>query len=59
MGLTVDCSLSGDVKCWPLFVHDPLPTWVYGKVVLIGDSAHPVWQRAPFEKQVGRLTSKS
>lgn len=34
--------LADDVKCWPLFIHDPLPTWVYGKVVLVGDAAHPV-----------------
>jgi hypothetical protein len=31
-----------DVKCWPLFAHEPLDTWIHGKVVLIGDAAHPV-----------------
>ncbi|KAL8787339.1 MAG: hypothetical protein Q9195_007798 [Heterodermia aff. obscurata] len=34
--------LADDVKCWNLFIHDPLPTWVYGKTVLIGDAAHPM-----------------
>ena len=32
--------LSKDIKRWPLIVHDPLPTWVQGRVVLIGDAAH-------------------
>lgn len=41
-GLTVGSRLSNDVKCWPLFVHEPLPSWIYGKVVLVGDAAHPV-----------------
>jgi 2-polyprenyl-6-methoxyphenol hydroxylase-like FAD-dependent oxidoreductase len=28
---------------WKLLIHDPLPTWVSksGRVVLIGDAAHP------------------
>ncbi|KAJ5806696.1 hypothetical protein N7474_010288, partial [Penicillium riverlandense] len=30
------------VKCWPLFQIDPLPTWARGKLVLIGDAAHPM-----------------
>ncbi|SPQ24127.1 7d72baf0-676a-4bb0-bb57-3aabac544c45 [Thermothielavioides terrestris] len=34
--------LSSHVKRWPLYVHDPLPTWVRGRVVLIGDAAHPM-----------------
>lgn len=34
--------MSEEVKCWPLSIHDPLPKWKYGKVVLIGDAAHPV-----------------
>ena len=33
---------SSHVKCWPLFVHEPLPRWFNGRVVLIGDAAHPV-----------------
>lgn len=36
--------LAEDVKCWTLFAYDPLPTWVYGKIVLVGDAAHPVSQ---------------
>ena len=32
--------LSKDIKRWPLIVHEPLPTWVRGHVVLIGDAAH-------------------
>jgi hypothetical protein len=35
-------SLSNHIKRWPLFIHDPLPTWVRGRVVLIGDAAHPM-----------------
>lgn len=35
-------SLSSHVKRWPLWRHDPLPTWVRGRVVLIGDAAHPM-----------------
>ncbi|KAF2878221.1 putative salicylate hydroxylase [Massariosphaeria phaeospora] len=33
---------SSAVKCWPLFVHSPLLTWYNNRVVLIGDSAHPM-----------------
>ncbi|KAL9130126.1 MAG: hypothetical protein Q9217_001600 [Psora testacea] len=33
---------SEDVKCWPLFIHEPISEWRYGKVVLIGDAAHPM-----------------
>lgn len=35
-------AMSSDVKRWPLFLHSPLPTWSRGKVILIGDAAHPV-----------------
>lgn len=38
----VPCSQSKHVKCWPLYEHDPLPRWFNGRVVLIGDAAHPV-----------------
>ena len=34
--------VSEEVKCWPLYVHDPIPQSTYGKVILIGDAAHPV-----------------
>ncbi|KAL8677477.1 MAG: hypothetical protein Q9186_006093 [Xanthomendoza sp. 1 TL-2023] len=30
------------VKRWPLYVHQPLPTWHNGRIVLIGDAAHPM-----------------
>ncbi|KAL9623133.1 MAG: hypothetical protein Q9160_002647 [Pyrenula sp. 1 TL-2023] len=30
------------VTDWRLDVHEPLPTWHRGKVVLIGDAAHPM-----------------
>ncbi|KAK6854498.1 salicylate hydroxylase [Apiospora arundinis] len=35
-------ALSNHIKRWPLFNHDPLSTWVRGRVVLIGDAAHPM-----------------
>ncbi|KAJ5668223.1 Monooxygenase FAD-binding [Penicillium maclennaniae] len=31
----------GEVCEWKLRVHDPLPTWVYGSVALVGDACHP------------------
>ncbi|TWU71325.1 hypothetical protein ED733_001134 [Metarhizium rileyi] len=31
-----------DTKCWPLFSMKPLKSWTFGKVVLIGDAAHPM-----------------
>jgi salicylate hydroxylase len=34
--------LATDVKCWPLNQTDPLPAWTKGRVVLIGDAAHPM-----------------
>lgn len=37
-------SSAEDVKRWPLFVYDPMPNWAFGKVLLIGDAAHPVGQ---------------
>ncbi|GAM39987.1 salicylate hydroxylase [Talaromyces pinophilus] len=37
-----DCRrIAPDITYWPLSIHDPLPRWSYGKVVLIGDAAHP------------------
>ena len=47
--LSISLRVSQEVKCWPLFIHDPLPAWTYGKVVLIGDAAHPV--SIPFLKR--------
>ncbi|KAF3405242.1 hypothetical protein DPV78_003195 [Talaromyces pinophilus] len=34
--------IAPDITYWPLSIHDPLPRWSYGKVVLIGDAAHPM-----------------
>lgn len=31
-----------NVMKWRLCEHDPLPTWVLGKVVLLGDACHPM-----------------
>jgi salicylate hydroxylase len=33
---------------WPLFDRDPLPRWVDGRVVLLGDACHPM---PPFQAQ--------
>ena len=38
----VSYSQSSHVKCWPLKYYDPLPRWSNGRVILIGDAAHPV-----------------
>ena len=38
----VVCSQSSHVKCWPLYVHKPLPYWSNGRIILIGDAAHAV-----------------
>ena len=38
----VSCSQSSHVKCWPLKYYDPLVRWSNGRVILIGDAAHPV-----------------
>lgn len=39
------------VKCWPLFQTEPLPTWTRGKLLLIGDAAHPV-HNLPWEYEL-------
>ncbi|WP_432854616.1 FAD-dependent monooxygenase [Amycolatopsis sp. CA-161197] len=31
-------------RCWPIYDRDPLPTWVHGRAVLLGDAAHPMLQ---------------
>lgn len=41
-GLLTGYRLAENVKRWPLYIHDPYPTWVKGRIVLIGDAAHPV-----------------
>ncbi|KAI0378284.1 hypothetical protein F5Y04DRAFT_284042 [Hypomontagnella monticulosa] len=34
--------LAEHVRRWPLLIQDPFPTWVRGRLVLIGDAAHPM-----------------
>jgi salicylate hydroxylase len=34
--------MADNVTCWPLSIHDPLVSWVRGKMVLVGDAAHPM-----------------
>jgi salicylate hydroxylase len=34
-----------DVKLWKLLFRAPLPTWHRGKLVIIGDAAHPMLPR--------------
>jgi salicylate hydroxylase len=31
-------------RCWRMFDRDPIMTWVYGRVALLGDAAHPPLQ---------------
>jgi salicylate hydroxylase len=31
-------------RWWRMFDRDPIPTWVYGRVALLGDAAHPPLQ---------------
>lgn len=42
LGKLVDLIPSDNVMVWHLCVHDPLPTWVMKKVVLMGDACHPM-----------------
>lgn len=35
-----NCSMATDIKLWQLRDQDPLPTYIKGRVVLIGDAAH-------------------
>ncbi|KAJ5767762.1 hypothetical protein N7533_000345 [Penicillium manginii] len=36
------CGMAEDVKLWSLASRDPAPTFVKGKLALIGDAAHPM-----------------
>nr|POF02613.1 3-hydroxybenzoate 6-hydroxylase 1 [Quercus suber] len=40
--LTLDGRAADHVSCWPLYNYAPLPRWAQGKMLLIGDAAHPV-----------------
>ena len=33
----------GSIRAWPLLNVPPVPTWVKGNTVLVGDAAHPMW----------------
>ncbi|KAI9822970.1 MAG: cis-Golgi t-SNARE syntaxin [Phylliscum demangeonii] len=35
-------AMADDVKLWRLYDREPLPSWVKGKAVVIGDAAHPM-----------------
>jgi len=35
-------STATEITYWPLRIQDPLATWVRGKILLIGDAAHPM-----------------
>ncbi|KAF9872153.1 FAD binding domain-containing protein [Colletotrichum karsti] len=41
-----------EIKRWPLLYRAPLPTWTKGKLVLAGDSAHPM---LPHQGQGGAM----
>ncbi|KAI9372362.1 hypothetical protein BJX61DRAFT_507589 [Aspergillus egyptiacus] len=36
------CRMAEDVKLWSLASRDPAPTFIQGKLALIGDAAHPM-----------------
>ena len=38
----LDATPAGALYKWGLFDRDPLEQWVYGRVVLLGDAAHPM-----------------
>jgi salicylate hydroxylase len=38
----IDLIPDDNVLVWHLYQHEPLPTWVMGKVVLLGDACHPM-----------------
>jgi salicylate hydroxylase len=35
-------SAAGSCHCWGLFDRDPLPTYAFGRIGLLGDAAHPM-----------------
>ncbi|KAI3336709.1 FAD/NAD(P)-binding domain-containing protein [Xylariaceae sp. AK1471] len=40
------CKMAEDLKLWSLITRDPPPTFVKGKLALIGDAAHPMLPHA-------------
>ncbi|KAK5562680.1 hypothetical protein LTR43_011720 [Exophiala xenobiotica] len=42
LGKLLELIPDDNIMEWRLCQHDPLPTWVIGKVVLIGDACHPM-----------------
>jgi 2-polyprenyl-6-methoxyphenol hydroxylase-like FAD-dependent oxidoreductase len=36
--------LMGRDRCWRMFDRDPIMTWVFGRIALLGDAAHPPLQ---------------
>jgi len=36
--------LIGRDRCWRMFDRDPIMTWVFGRIALLGDAAHPPLQ---------------
>ncbi|KAI6301320.1 hypothetical protein MCOR03_000821 [Pyricularia oryzae] len=43
-------SKATEYKQWPLLYRDPLPTWIKGGMVIVGDASHPM---LPFQGQGG------
>ncbi|TGO83151.1 hypothetical protein BPOR_0695g00080 [Botrytis porri] len=43
-------SKTKDVRLWKLLYRSPLPSWHQGKLVILGDAAHPL---LPFQGQAG------
>ncbi|KAI1427037.1 hypothetical protein F5Y12DRAFT_783598 [Xylaria sp. FL1777] len=41
-GVREICSMAEDLKLWSLATRDPPPTYVKGKLALLGDAAHPM-----------------
>ncbi|KAJ8106048.1 hypothetical protein ONZ43_g7194 [Nemania bipapillata] len=41
-GIQEFCKMAEDLKLWSLVTRDPPPTYVKGKLALIGDAAHPM-----------------
>jgi len=38
----ISCAPTRDLIKWGLFVRPPIATWSHGRVVLLGDAAHPI-----------------